>query len=219
MLSEDFFNNPKTEYKSIEHIKGLDTFKRQLEKYFFSDFNIHNYGTPHSAAKLVIEIECNFSLSEALHHLMLRNRNSEGTAINSKEITFYFSWVLKKLKQANNFPIDISEITVFFEDTTLLISKIYDQSIPEQLDEIFNKLIEHSTYYTNGGTVVPFEIFIPVFEDKTAFEYISSEKISSKTSKDYYKYWGIYGERSEECVVYNLETKSIIIGDINVLTP
>ncbi|WP_420602018.1 hypothetical protein [Flagellimonas sp.] len=74
-----------------------------------------------------------------------------------------------------------------FKDTSLIITRIYDHSIPAQLEDIISKASEHFVYFTKGLTEMPYEIFVPVFEDNTQ----NTTEIS-KNQSTYFDYWGLY---------------------------
>jgi hypothetical protein len=120
----------------------------------------------------------------------------------------------------NSTPLDISELTINLMDTTILVSKIYQQSISDQLENITAALFDHNIYYTKGLTETPFEIFIPVFEEDTLECNAKLENIvtNNNNDHDYFDFWGVYYDLNSEAAIYDLNSKKIIHGDIQILS-
>src|SRR3546814_10744827 len=93
-------------------------------------------------------------------------------------------------------------------------------SIPMHWDAIISEMGSHFVYFTKGLTEMPFEIYLPVFigttnENIPTLLTISTEETYNQ--KDYFRYWGLYFESQEDAVIYDLESKSIIEGDLFML--
>jgi len=216
----EFFNNPKIGTQSTDHIIGLEAFRKGLEKHFFAEVNIGNYGLKEESANLIIDLKCNLSLDEALFYIN-KSSTCNGHPKNSgKEKTILFLLAYSELTKLNGINIDISELTISLTDTTILISKIYEQSIADQLENIFTELINHNVFYTKGLNETPFEVFIPVFEEDTLESDAKLKNIVSdnNNTNDYFGFWGMYYEQTEEAAIYDLNTKTIIYGDIQILS-
>lgn len=212
------FNSHKIGVNTTEHIKGLELFRKGLEKNFYADVNIYNYSSKREDTNLSIEFNCNFSLSEALYYLT--NPIPNGIRSNGREKTGLFLKAYSELKKVNNIPLDISELTIALTDTTILISKIYQQSISDQLENIAMALLRHNIYYTKGLTETPFELFIPVFEEDTIEYNTKLENIvtNNNSNQDYFIFWGVYYDCTGEAAIYDLNSRRIIRGDIQMLS-
>ena len=216
----DFFNNPKIDVKSTDHIHGLESFRKSLEKNFFAEVIITNYGSNEKIANLIIDIKCNLSLDESLFYINKATPINRRSTKSNPEKTIMFLLAFRELKKLNTISIDISELTIALTDTTILISKIYDQSIVDQLERIFTELINHNIYYTKGLNETPFEMFIPVFEEDNLESDTKLKNIVSdnNNTNDYFGFWGMYYDQTEEAAIYDLNTKTIIYGDIQILS-
>lgn len=214
---DNLFNNQKIGIKT-DHIKGLEFFRKDLEKDFYSEVSIYNYSSNREDANLSIEFNCNFSLSEALYYL--NKPIPDDMRSNTKEKTGLFLKAYSELRNMNSTPLDISELTINLTDTTILVSKIYHQSISDQLENITAALFNHSIYYTKGLTETPFEIFIPVFEADALERNAKLEDIVSNNNHDhdYFIFWGVYYDLNSEAAIYDLNSKKIIHGDIQILS-
>ena len=219
-LGNEFFNNPKTGVQNTDHINGLELFRKSLEKNYFAEVGIANYGAKEEVANLIIDLKCNFSLSETLFYLTNTISKSRKPKSLIPRKTFLFHKAYSKLKNSNHISLDISELTINLTDTTILISKIYDHSIEDQIENIFTELSNHNLYYTKGHNETPFEIFIPVFEEDTLESDAKLQNIVSDNNNinDYFGFWGMYYDLTEEAVIYDLNTKRIIQGDIQILS-
>jgi len=212
------YNSHKIGVNTTHHIKGLELFRKGLEKNFYADVSIYNYSSKRNDTNLSIEFNCNFSLSEALYYL--NNPIPNGSRPNTRKKTRLFLKAYSELKNTNSIPLDISELTISLTDTTILISKIYQQSISDQLENIAMALLHHNIYYTKGLTETPFEIFIPVFEEDTIECGTRLENIvtNNNNTHDYFIFWGVYYDHTGEAAIYDLNSRKIIRGDIQMLS-
>jgi len=200
-------------YNSDLNIQGLESFRKTLEKNFFSEVNITNYSFSTGSAQLALELNCNLSLIEMLFHF---NKDNWG---NFKQGKLNFIKLLRQLQNENEIPLDIEEFTLFLKDTTVVINKIYSESIPGQLHDIFSKIGEHYVHLSKGLTETPYEIYIPVFEECSHANDILIRNIEAgnQTKQDYYNYWGLYCDSEEDAVIYDLKNSRIEQGDLFML--
>ena len=183
----------------------MDDFVKALEKDFFANVRVKcQHHADKEKTSLIFDLYCNFGLTETLHNF--NNGNWGGFAVDKKDadITSSFDAAFHNLSAANNNEIDIAEISLHIRDTSIIIAKVYEYSIPEKLGEIISKVSEHFVYFTKGLTEMPFEIFVPVFEDKM--------KNTLELSISYFDYWGLYFEddRQHDVVIYNLKSKQLL---------
>ncbi|NHF59277.1 hypothetical protein FK220_007995 [Flavobacteriaceae bacterium TP-CH-4] len=219
---DNFKNQPPISVIEDNDIAGLFMFKKSLEKLFFSEVVIRNSATEGQTVKLIIEVSCNFNLIEGMTNLeqniWAQCFNVEGSFENSR-----FYNLVRQLQLLNNFEIDVEEFSIIFNDCNLIINKIYEGSIPEQLGSILTKVSQHYVNLTKNYLEVPFEIFIPIFEeinktneaDSPPFKSVELEK---QRKKAYFNYWGLYFYSEDDGLVYTLQEASIISGELNMLT-
>lgn len=210
---DSFNNNLPERFNSSVQIKGVDSLCRDLEKYFFSRV-ITRTGRPQaSTTNLVIELHCNMSLVEVLFHFTKDNWGNFGDGQSS------LTQMMKDLMLQNKITLDIGEISLFFKDTTIVISKIYDNSIPEQLNTILTEIGKNYVHFSKGLAEVPYEIYVPVFEDSKDqnIAVINNIKVANNSKKDYYKYWALYFDSEEDAIIYNLEKSCLENGDLFML--
>ena len=196
-------------------IEGLNSFAKNLEKHFFSKVIVRNISTLPTEINLVIELTCNLELNEVLSHF---KKEIWGNFASKKHS---FSSELKQLKDINDISIEVEELSVFLQDTSIVITSIYSQSIPEHLESIFSNLENSSIHFLKRQTEVPFEIYLPVYEDKD-ITYENESVIEVGTSnaasaKDYFSYWGMYFHSEEDALVYDLKNQILIDGTVQML--
>ena len=210
---ENFRNNSQVGLNKKNQIEGLESFTKNLEKHFFSQIIVRNCSTEPTAAKFVLELNCNFGITEMLHHL------SAGTwgNFNSKELSF--SHLLETLREDNDLYIEVEEFSIFLKDTSIIIKKIYDDSIPQQLEAILRSVGENYVHFTKGLTEVPYEIYVPIFEESLLENDSTLMNIKSGNNNvnDYFKYWGAYFYTEDDAMIYDLKNTSIISGDLQML--
>ncbi len=207
------FNNKKGKVSEKNYtVYGLDILTKNLEKNFFADVTIQSSPVSSSSIDLVINLDCNFTLEETVANL---NNNIWGNFVQRKSSLFNsFNLILEN----NAIDIDIEEFSIFLKDTSIIIKKIYNKSIPEQLEDILNTLSKHHLFFTKGCTESPYEIYIPVFEEEIFVEnqLIAQKETQNFDAKNYNEFWGIYFESEEDALIYDLKQTNCIPADLNL---
>jgi hypothetical protein len=211
------FNNNSEEFsvgfnKNFK-ILGLDSFKENLEKSFFSNISIRNTSTTSDKANLVLDVNCNYELSEMLYHYDL------GTWGHSSDGQISFLEYFTQLVEMNDVDIEIEELSFHYESTSIIINKIYKNSISEQIEDILRKISENFTSITKGCSAEPFEIYIPIFEEEaeTDLLQISDSVQTDFKPTDYFKYWALYFEGENNPEIYDVQSTLIASGNLYFL--
>ncbi|QCX00234.1 hypothetical protein FGM00_08965 [Aggregatimonas sangjinii] len=219
---ENFKNQPPIVVIKDEDICGLSLFKKRLEQLFFSDVIIRNSSCETQIAKLIIEVSCNFNLWQGMSHLKsgiwAQFSRTSDRPVNTSE----FYNLVTQLQDQNDFPIEVEEVSIIFENCNVIINQIYDCSIPEQLDSILTELANHYSGLTKELQEVPYEIFIPVFEEQTNTDVFSETllpNVLNDTNRniDYFNYWGLYFNSDNDATIYDFNEKGITSGELNML--
>lgn len=208
-------NFPLDGLKASVSTDGLDDFIKVLEKDFYAEVKVQcHYHTSNDKTDLILNLYCNFGLTESLHHFNKGNWGGFSCDVKGEKRIASFDAAFQKLSNDNNNAIDISELSLHFRDTSIVVSRISDYSIPEQLAAIIFKTSAHFVYLTKGLTEMPYEIFVPVFEDHTR-----SVLELEKSKKGYFDYWGLYfdDDLQHDVIVYNLKTKQLRKEDFFLL--
>lgn len=195
-------------------INGLDQFRKKMEKEFFCDCNIKKFAVQGKGMRLVIEVNANFNLLEAvfhkknrqLHHMRITGDKHQLEALTINEAFF-------ELQEKNPFPIDIEELVVNLMDVSFIISKIYDNSISEEIGNLFDEICNHYVYFSKELEDIPYEVFIPILSE----EQLGHHLLPTAPTNDYFKYWGVYFNGNSNADIYNLQSRSIMDGDVFVL--
>ena len=204
-------NNPR--------IPGLEKFIADLEREYFSKVTVRNCTPFINDNNLVIELDCPLKLVELVHQIKT-GCCAFGTWDDCTEEHLsslekaHFELCLK-----NDSDIEIEEFSIFLADCSIIIKKIYSQSIVEQLVNIFEALSEHLDNLTKKSREVPFEIYVPVFEEDLLENDIKIANVEQNLNerKDYFGYWGLYFEGDVDAVIYELPKKRIISGELYML--
>ena len=138
---------------------------------------------------------------------------------NNDLIDSAFAAALSDLRAANSCKIDIEELTFFLVDSEITIKRIYENSVEQQLGNIYKELAKHFMYLSNNQSKIPSEIFIPVFEEnlEEKFKHGMCLEHASSNKRDYFNFWGIYFSHNDDAVIYDLSMRSIISGDLYML--
>ena len=216
---DNFKNNLKLQLDNNPQLNGLDAFKKHLEKEYFSNVTIRNCSTDNNFDSLVIEMDCNIELVEVLFHSQKGTWGNLCLDETSEFFSTSFSEALNTLKGLNDQPIDVEEFSILLKDASIIIKKIYEESIPEQFGNLLNSIAENYVHITRGLSESPYEIYIPVFEENILENnmLLSNIKVENNSSGDYFAFWGLYFDSEEDAVIYDLSNKSIISGDLYML--
>lgn len=210
---DSFKNNSSEGFNSNLQIDGLEVFGKGIEKYFFSKVTIRKYTSVKTSVHLAIELDCNLGLAEMLFHF---NKGAWG---NFGQSNLSFEKLLRHLALENDIHVDIEEFTFIFKDTTIVINKIYNNSIAQQLNNILKQIGNHYVHFSKGLTEMPYEIYIPVFEESVQARdtLLQNIEAGNHRGRDYFKFWGLYCDSEEDAIIYDLKSSSIEQGELYML--
>lgn len=224
---ENFRKHLKLQLDSNLYLKGLEAFSRSLEKDYFAKVNIRTCHTDKSdgihegrPSDLVVEMECNFSLVEILYYLEHGNWGEAANSLSPQgTLNSAFNEALIIFRASNFIEVDVEELSLQLKDTVIVIKKLYAQSIGEQLGQILQTLAAHYVHLTRGLTETPYEIYLPVFEEEipSANALLGTVKKAANSPIDYYGYWALYFDSVPDARIYDLESRTIISGDLHML--
>ena len=221
MQSKQNINSNKDSRQGQEciELKSLELFKNKLERFFFADVDFTVSETKeNSNCFLTINLNCNFGLTESLFHL--NSGNWGGFCKNSSHLAYSgFESAVNDLEKENTNEIIIEEIAINFRDTSVFITKIPNQNIAYQLCDILSAVSENFVHFTRGLTEMPYEIFVPVFEENSEEADYKDSCTIDHVMTSYFNYWGMYfhSEINQDSLVYDLKSKTIINGDFFLL--
>ncbi len=208
------YRSPVGFNKNVQ-LDGLENFRKSIEKNFFSKVSTHPIVVSPSEVHLVLELDCNFDMIEVLNHF---NRGLWGNFASEKES---LSVNLELLQQQNtNIHLEVDELSIFFNDTALIIHRFYEQSISTELETIFIELTNHYMHFTKGLSEVPYEIYLPVFEENVIDHngILPHDLSFSKCrQQDYFSFWGLYFESENDASIYDLKNQSVVNGKLQTL--
>ncbi|NKI32533.1 hypothetical protein [Croceivirga thetidis] len=199
---------------------GLETFQKILERDFFAESSIETiYVEEHDRFDLIIDLNCNFSLTESLFHLNNGNWGSfkKGEGKHNKKSVCQFQEYFEYLIEINYTKFDLKELSIHLSDTSIVVERLYCMSIVEQLATIMDSICSNFVHITLGLTEMPYEIFVPVFEEKSSNGMLPTHCESNRGPEDYFKYWGLYFDSSSKMMVYDYGSKKVISGDFHLI--
>jgi hypothetical protein len=206
---KEFNNNLLTRSTKTASFSGLNTFIKNLEKHFFSKILIREDSSNYNKINLVIELNCSLTLWELIHQY---DTGNWGTF---NQLKYSLSYEINRLERINDIPIDVDEFSIVLKDTTVIIDKIYNQSIGEQLDHILRELGMHYMQYTKGYSEVPYEIFVAVFVENP--KQIELNLVNSNETQNYKSYWAMYFDSEIDAVIYDVQKSIFLFEDLYML--
>lgn len=211
---DNFRLTPLTVLDESSGVLGLNVYLKSLEKHYFSEVSLRSYTSTDGCLEMAIDMRCNLKLQELLGFHYKGRWGSNGSLTSPLKSSFDL------LTKQNDLQLDIEELTFFLNDTNIIIKKIYNQSIPELLDEVIYEIANHYIYVTKGLTEKPYEIFIPVFEDNITESIPDINNcgigIHQKTPKSYFEFWGVYLESEEDALIYDVSRNMYIPANLDI---
>lgn len=202
-------NSPEFRHNNTNFgINGLNHFFESLEFHYFSKLSLSNYTIHDQGIDMALDMNCSIDLLDMLNHFN-QNRWGKSTPLTASPLLKAFHI----LEQQNTACLDIEELTIFLNDTTITIKRIAERSIFEQFNNIINQLTNHHIYFTKGLTQKPYEIFVPVFEDDMDNLHLNK---TNRAPKSYFNFWGIYMDTDEDALIYDLNSNSFIPADLDL---
>lgn len=211
---EDFITNSSYNLGNTKEIIGIDNFIDTLEYHYFSHVSLKKNDATTDSINLVLELNCNVDLLELLAHFKSgrwgHNRKNETPLKQSLEL----------LESNNKVNIDIEELTLFLNDTTIVIKRIYNKSISTQFNSILKQVARNYVFLTRGLTQKPYEIFVPIFEDTLEnYEVVNIHSSHLEVvPKSYSEFWGVYLDKDDEASIYDVKRTKYISGNLEFLT-
>lgn len=189
---------------------SIFSFIKKIEKDFFAEVTVQNFGYIEDSFSISIQLDCNLSLIEILNHA---NLGTWGDFKNNRDINPLCK-AIETLQNENNCNIAISEFSLFLKDTSIIINETNNLNIAKELNNILKEIASQYIYITNGFTKKPYEIYIPVLEENDFdMEMFIPEECGAKS---YNEYWGIYFESEEEAVIYDVKENSYLPEELHL---
>ena len=205
--------------KRSPNLNYLNDFKKNIEKCFFAKADISpDFTKSKPYSHLIINLNCNFKLIDCLYHI--NSGNWGGFTRKATELQYLdIKKSLQDLNYEDDNNINIEEFIIHFNDTSLFIAKIPGQDILDHLYSILNAISENFIHFTKGLTEVPYEIFVPIFEEPIDAQKDIINFSKRKIRGSYLEYWGLYfySEKNYNCLVFDVKNKAIINGDFYIL--
>ncbi|MBU2996059.1 hypothetical protein KO500_06420 [Cellulophaga baltica] len=196
-------------------IFGLEAFKLKIEKDFYCNVAVLN--NDEDSENLIIETKFNFDIAFGLS--LLADQKIGKLNLSSQKENYLFFEAFEKVRNTNSKSIDIDELNLVFTDCTIIINKIFENSIAIQLQELIVKLNENILFFTRGFNKMPLEIHVPVFEEKIFQEdcNLLSLGLNKENIGEYYTFWALYFEDQIEADIYDFKNKQIINGELTMI--
>jgi hypothetical protein len=202
---------------SFEDLDGIDDFRKELDEEFISVIRPRRGDLGGGLYELAVEIISHISLFDFLSFL------AQGVAFDliksgTKALVLRpFLAAYRKLRERNpEKRVDIEQLVILFQDTTVTLYGIFEDSIFKHLKGIFEALVAHSPNLTLPSGERPVEIHIPVFEDPSTdrlcrfrVKLSIDEVITDINEDDYFKLWGISYDFSG-FRVYDVKNKLLV---------
>lgn len=200
--------------RTYEATDGLDEFLLVLEKYFYASAKVQcKHDFQNNCTDLVIDLYHNFGIAECLRYFNNGDwGNYNFTEESHSNISASLEKALESLNKKSAYPTDILELSFHFKDTSIIVARLSKNSIPDQASKILTAIGEHFIYFTKGLTEMPYEIFVPVFEDVSVPE--NPSEMNSPCG--YFDYWGLYFDHGQkhEALIYALNKKNFFEDSI-----
>lgn len=208
---DDFIKKSLINLDYTKEIIGIDEFLKSLEFHYFSNIKLKRKSCTQNSVQMVLEVNCNIELLELFTNF---NTGRWGTSIKNGSPLQYN---LEILNSRNNCNVDIEELTIFLNDTSIVIKRIYNNSIASQFNDILKQIACNYIFLTKGLTQKPYEIFVPIFEDSIDNFELEDDQ-SNILPKSYSEFWGIYLDKEDEASIFDVQRNTYITGNLEFLS-
>ncbi|MBA6316525.1 hypothetical protein [Cellulophaga baltica] len=215
-------NKPRKKIGAFESednkILGLNTFLLKIEKDFFCTVSIVNEDSFTTTNDLVLDVNFNFNLSEGLSILALGKLDGHDLMLKNEKDSF-FQKAFQKLRIASNNLFDIKELNLIFKDSTVVVYRIFENSIALELNKLIVEMHNSYVYFTKGLTQLPYEIHVPLLENNNFYtkNALVNNSTIEENHKNYNSYWGLYFDSKVDSDIYDAQEKEIIYGKLIML--
>ena len=169
VMRSNFSKNDSIRYANslpVSVVEQLEIFRLEIEKHYFSKVLIRVMTKSDGLIEIGIEAQPNFWLSESIAYF--KNSNWLNNQVDNSQNTFYkFNRALNNLRNNTSVYIDIAELSIYLLDTSLVIGKVYKNSISENYESVIATLIERMEDMVTDSLELPTEIFIRVDIEKS----------------------------------------------------
>ena len=199
-------------------LQGQERFTKNVGKAYLAHVDVYELTQEYRKNALVIDVYSNMKLGE----LVISQQRGLWDLIDpctGKEIKAESLDVsLQALKKQNPHGPQLEELNIYLGDCTLVVKRLYHNSIEKELGKILDTLAEHYVHLSQEHTRFPYEIFVPVFSEEAGDSCDhQSHRLPEKCACEYYRFWGLYFEGIKDAVIYDLSKKSFISGDLYML--
>jgi hypothetical protein len=188
---------------------NLESFLKSLEQYYFAKVDMVTYKVKEDQVDLALELNCPLTLLEVLGHFNKKQWGYCGDTMNPLQKT------LDELFATTHLSVDIAELTLGLQGTQIVIKKVGFQSIPSQFNLIMTTIARHYVHISKGLEELPYELFLPVYEDVFGGDGPSEQPNHARTS-DYFTYWGVYMESDPEAQIYDVSRQLFIPASLDL---
>jgi hypothetical protein len=130
----------------------------------------------------------------------------------------------KLLERNDNHHIDMTELRIEFQDSSIIIHSIFITNFIDHLNDILITLAENYKSLSINCHEYPDRIHIPVFEDQDKdrpyrFRVIGyfDETISAKGPQDFFGFWGLEYDKANTVRVYDVKRQLLIDDNFGTL--
>ena len=206
-----------------ELIVGIEEFKLELAHNYLSVIKGRPGGAGGSAA-FIVEIIAGYTLCHFMS-LAIDGIIYDSMKAGAKKFLLEpFNKAFKNLNDKNKSLIEISELKIEFQDSTVIVHNLYVASMIDHLRQILILLSENHNKLSSKRGEFPDVIHIPVLENpdrESVYRFRIVEEIDEtiipKGAEDYFKFWGLEYAINRSKRVYDVNREFLIDSEFCTL--
>jgi hypothetical protein len=212
----DYWTLPDRSPTGIEP-EGIDEFRRDLQNVYVSLVRGQSGSCGGGLYDLMVNVTSSISLRDVVNLIL------GGVAydlIKSGTKSFVLKpliTAIENLKSRNKkWNLKVDELTFSFQDAEIIVKKIGQQPLSDDLGRIFKALAENFEYMKGQSGESPYAIHVPVFEDPnprfSRFRAMLDvdETIEDINTDSYFKYWGVRYNLEGQIRVFDVQQRLLI---------
>ena len=191
----------------------LRKYENTLERVFFALTSIKPLFDDDGLKNLVVELDFNFNIEEVFRitEICLEKPFAHQKISHSLGL---FQELIRNLESEFKNEFEISEISLYFKETTIHIHSIKEIHLLDNLMSILKSLIHHYGYLSKVKGSPSSIIHIPVVAEELNVKSMRESKHLIPCSSPYEKYWGVSIGSRAKSYIYDVRHSNLISGDL-----
>jgi hypothetical protein len=191
-------------------LEGIAEFRQELSQQYLTVVHGRSGSCGGGLYHLAIEVISTLGLASLAHEVLKATASDVSKRLAKALLLDPLFKAYQRLRSRNS-RLDIGELRVVLQDTTLIIYRITNDSVSSHLDRVLEAVAKNLPLLLLRSGEAPYEIHVPVFEDPVSDRLsrfralLTLDECIVPSSADYFRYWGLVYGLSPSLRVFDVE--------------